>query len=331
MTYPFAGGEVEAFVRSGTNVAEDTTAGTFDATYARCSIKVGANTSGDYMETTQLGSLTTLWLHFEYYQPTSISALPLVTWYNSSGVTVFRLTSAAGGSGSATFKLQYWNGSAFVDVGTTFTLLASNRQIVDIKLICGASGSFEVYVGNSIQASGSGFNAAVTNVDKVRFHCNNSSGFSGRDPQISQVICSTGSTIGHKLYLKPPTGNGANTAFTGTFADVDETALLDSDFIESTAANDIETYTHAAISFGSGTIKAVVVSARALVAATGPQNLQAALRIGSTNYFSANLPNLGAGFGPVVAVFENDPSTGGAWGTANAGGVGTEFGLKSIA
>jgi hypothetical protein len=329
MGYLFAGNELDAFVRSSVNVAEQSSGGTFDATYVRGSIKVGANTPADYIETPQpLGSQTTIWLHFEWYHPTSFSALAIASLYNASGTVVFKLTPDTSGN----VQCAYWNGSTYTNIGATFAVPANTRVAVDLKLVCGGSGSVTAYLDSVLKMTASASMGSVDNVDKVRINCANNTGFSGRDPLISQVIISITSTILHKFYCKPPTGNSAtNTAFTGDFNAVDELILDDTDYIESTAANDVETYTHAAITFPTtGSVKAVVVSARALVAATGPQNLQACLRVGGTNYFSGNLSGLGAGFAPVQAIFANDPSTSAAWGTTNAGSATTESGLKSI-
>ena len=49
------------------------------------------------------------------------------------------------------------------------------------------------------------------------------------------MIVATVPTIGWHVYTNPPTGNGANTAFTGAFGDVDEVVLNDVELISGAA------------------------------------------------------------------------------------------------
>jgi hypothetical protein len=322
MTVFFAAGELEAYTVSGP-VTESTNSGTYDTACARCSIRPFTNTA-DYAESPVYTSATTSWTHFEVTTGNSAgtSGNTLITWYNSSATAVFRLQF----TGSGVLQAQYWNGSAWTNIGSTTTLSVSVRYIIDLKIICGSSGSFELYLNQTLTLSGSASMGSVTNIARHRLQTPTSGGTGGG---FSQIICADVSTVGWKLYLKPPTGNGANTAFTGTFADVDETSLNDADYIESVAANDVETYTGAAMTFASGAVKAVVVSARALNIATGPQNMQLALRRSSTNYFTADVAGIGTGFAPFLGIWETDPSTGAAWTSANAALAANEFGVKS--
>ena len=321
MSIAFAGSELEAFSITGGAPTEDTaqTLG-WDSTYNRCSIRLQ---NGDQFQTPALGALTTAWTHFEIYNPFGNNSQTLVQWYNNAGTAVFQIVSSGGA-----WQMQYWNGSSFTNIGSPVTMNTSSRDRMDIKIVCGASGSAEFYLGNSLKTSGSASMTSVTDIDRVRFRDT----VGGLTWYVSQIIVATTSTVGWKMYTKPPTGNSAtNTAFTGAFGDVDETVTSDVDFITSTAANDVETYTGAAISIPSTVrVKAVVVTMRAKNDASAPTNVQGALRIGSTNYFSSNLSAINSGFGPLCAVWETDPSTAAAWGATNAGAATTEFGAKSI-
>jgi hypothetical protein len=189
-----------------------------------------------------------------------------------------------------------------------------------------------MYVSGTLQASGAGAAnmSNCNNIAKVQPRIETSS---GNTNNWSQIICADEPTVGWKLAERHPTGNSAtNTAWTNDFAAVDEaTTVDDTDFITSSAAGDIETYTGNAAANPAGlAVKALAVCARLKVPATGPQNCQAALRIGGTNYFSANLTGLTSGFGPAVALFATDPSTSAAWASIAAANA-AEFGLKSAA
>jgi hypothetical protein len=321
MTIPFAGGETEAFTIISGTVAESTSGGTYDSTYSRCSIAITGSTG--VLNSLALGSLATAWTHFEYNTAfISNAARTHIQWLNSSGTAVFRLQYSAGGG---VLQAQYWNGSAWTNIGSTFSITTS-RASIDVKIVCGGSGSMEVYLAGSLVTSGSASMTSVTNIDKVQLLDN----ISGSTSYYSQVIVATSSTVGWKFFTKPPTGNGANTAWTGTFADVDETVVSDADFITTAVANDVETYTGAALSLGSGTVKAVVVSMRAKNDGVSPVNIQGALRRSSTNYFSGNL-SINSGYGPMVAIWETDPSTSAAWVGSDAASATIEFGAKAIA
>lgn len=333
MSVYFAGGEGEAFVVSTASVIESTTvAGSWDATYARCSMRLSAGASpltSDYAETPVFSSITTCWVHWEWYfnSTTGNNGTTMLTLYNSGGTAVFRLQFTSAG----VVQPQYWNGASFTNIGSTYSVSIATRYIFDLKVVCGGSGSMEFFVNSVSQLSGSASMASVTNVQKVRWNNNTTNGSNSNQTQISQCIVADVSTVGWKYHLKPPTSDSAtNTAFTGTFADVDETIMATADFVQSSSANDVETFLGAALSLGSGSVKAVVVSAYAKNSATGPQNMQLALRRGSTNYFSSNVTGLSTGYLPFVNVWDNDPATASAWTTTNAGAAATEFGVKSI-
>lgn len=323
-TVVFAGGELEAFNRSSVSVIESANGAAFNATFARCAIQCSNANVADYAETLSFGSLATAWVHWDNYMPwgPDVNA-QIIGLFNSTGTEVFRIIAASG----TTIQAQYWNGAAWTNIGAA---VAYSTALVsmDLKVVCGAGGSFELYMSNSLIASGAASMGSVNNIDKARLYCQ--SGTNTHNNFVSQVIAADGPTVGYKLYLKPPTGNSAtNTAFLNDFTTVDELALDDSDFIQSSAAGDVETYTHAAIAIASGTVKAVVVSARCKNDGSAPANAQGALRIGGVNYFSGNLPGIGVGFGGAEAIFSVDPSTGVAWTTAAAGSAANEFGLKS--
>lgn len=329
MSILFAGTELDSFNRSSAAVQESTNSVATDTTYVRASVMLGDGSSTDYADTLTIGGQTgTVWLHFDWMQDVSIrsSSIPL-TYYNSSGTAVFQLLCTA--TSPYTFQAQWWNGSAWTNIGSTFTVAGSTRVTFDIQLTLGSSGSFSLYLANSVITSASSVNlSAISNIDKIRF--NSCSPTTSRNTYVSQVIVSTASTVGYKFYSKPPTGNSSvNTAFTNDFTAVDETTLDDGDFIQSTSAGDVETYTHTAFT-PSGVVRAVVVSMRIKNDGSVPANAQAALRIGGANYFSANLSGIGLGYGAAQAIWETDPSTSAAWLSSAAGSGSNEFGVKSV-
>jgi hypothetical protein len=318
MTILFAGGELSAFSASDfTNVTEATASTGRDTTYTRSAIVI--TNPAAWIETPVFASATTLWVHAEWQTGSaSVSGVP-ITFYNSVGTAVFRLNGTAG----PVLQMQYWNGSTWTNIGTSFGYTSATRYTIDIKLVCGSSGSAELYVSGSLISSASATMTAVTNVNKLRLSNTISSSY------WTQIIAADESTVGWKLATLAPTADGANTTWTGTYADVDEaTTVSDTDFISSANADEVETFTASDASGAGFTVKALVVAARAR-SGSGPQNIQMAVRSAGANYFSSSVANIGAGYAGLQAVFSTDPATGSAWTLANANSA--EIGVKSVA
>ncbi len=332
MAIDFAGTELEAFIPSDANTVENSGNSGFNSSVVRCSIRVGNGAIAHYVETPVTTSRTECWTHWDWWvgSSTSNSGSTLITLFNSSGTAVFRLQF----TGSLSLQAQYWNGSAWTNIGSTYSISITTRYTFDLKLICGASGSFALYVNGtgSPVMSGSASMTAVDNIAKRRWNaCTSANGASNNFTHLSQVIVSDVSTLGHLYYSKPPTANGANTSWTSDYTAVDEVVLSTADFIESTVAGDVETFTGAAISIPTGVVKAVVVSTQSKNAASGPQNIQGCIRKGGTNYYSSNISGIGISYTPIQAIFETDPSTSTAWTLADAGAASLEFGVRSQA
>lgn len=336
MTFDFAGNEMEAFNVSTANVVEQAIAGYFDTACSRTAIRLGLGSpAGEYADTPTVTARTTRWLHCYYrvsISSAASNAAPILILFNDVGTQVFRIY-FPNANNVTSAQAQYWNGATWVNIGAAISLVASTTYTFDLEVVCGASGSFRFFINSSIlAASGSATMTAVTNIARARFHTTTSSGSSGNQSYVSQVILANESTLGHQYYTKPPTADGANTTWSGTFADVDETPLSQADFIESLNANEVETFTGAAITIPPNVVvKAVVVSGQMKNVAGGPQNAQGALRKGGVNYFSANIPGVGLSYAPAQAIFENDPSTAVPWVPADAVAATLEFGYRSIA
>ncbi len=334
MTIYFGGGESSALTPTA-NCIESTAGGRFDSARARLSLGfTGSATIADYWSaqltdptTGAAVNPTTVYLHAEFYPANFSVGGPhnAIEGVNASGVVVWQFARLVG---TQNFQPQYWDGAAFVSTGITVALAFNTLYALDFEIICGASGACRLWVnGNGPPSIGVISDADCNNISSFRFKQGQSTqGNMGW----SQIIAADELTVGWKLYTRAPTSNGANTAWTGAFGDVDEAVTNDADFIESTAANDVETFLGPALTLGSEGVKAVIVSARIKTIASGPQNAQAALRRGGTNYFSANLSGLSTGYVGASGIFEVDPSTAVAWTVANAVAAATEFGLKSI-
>lgn len=325
-----AGTELEQFARSSNAVLERTTSGSYDTGVVRCAIGIGGGGStNDFLRLSLLSAVNEVWCHFENYingGTVGQNGTIFFSFDNASNVPLFRLHHTA----NTTIQPQYWNGSSYVNVGTAWTQPNGSRGEHDIHVTGGASFSFEWYINGTLFSSGSAAVATVTNITQATWNgSTNSSETVSGVRHVSQCIVADESTVGWKYYLDPATGNGAETAWLGVFTDINELALNDATMITANADAQRETYTKAARTIASGSVKAVVVSARAKRSASGPQNLRAVVRKGGTNYETANLPGLGVGFNGLLGIFENDPSTGSPWTLADAGSGSLEFGVRA--
>jgi hypothetical protein len=173
-----------------------------------------------------------------------------------------------------------------------------------------------------------------TNIDNATFGRIHFKGQSGtaNELNVSQVIFSNESTLGWVLATLNPDGNGFNTAWTGSYTDIDEFVLDTNDYIEAIAVNLVETSTVTNINgaYSTYNVKAVVVAMRASND-TGSviADLQAAIRTASTNYFSPNLslPKDGTDYSRQY-VWDVNPNTAAAWSQASVTAI--EVGVKSV-
>ncbi|CDO36063.1 hypothetical protein [Novosphingobium sp. KN65.2] len=321
----YAATELHELYNTGTAV-ETTTSNRFDGTYGIRNAWYAGSTVSDYVSavtpgSSGLGSFTTFWMAFYVYRGNTWQSGSVgLELYNSSGTPVFRIYHTSNDVAQA----QYWNGSSWVNIGSSYTVSGNPLLRFDFKIVCGASGSFEWYINSSIYTSGSASMTSVTNIDEWRVRW---AGGTGRW-HVSECIWGDEATIGHRYCIAAPTGDGFYTAGSGSYTDVDESTTNDGDATTLTNNGDAETYTHSAMTLPSGTVKLVQVSARVRSAATGAQNVKARLRKSSTNYDQAsNYAGIGAGYTAYRARWTTDPATGSAWTQANAQDTAQNFGL----
>ncbi len=327
------GGEMGFFSPADANTIENASLGgdesdSYSTTFARCATRSNNETS--YAETPDIGSvLTTAWIHFQI----EIGAAPafsgyrtLFVWKDNAGTERIRIQHDPTNYNTI---LQHYNGS-WNTIGAAFTINMQSYQVFDLLVTCNsASGSVRLFTSGTERIGTTVNTTAIAQLNKARF-----SGWSWASPvsartSVSEVVIADEATVGMRVMTYYVTGTGNDFAWTGTYADVDEIPFADADFINSTVAGDVELFTGTPVSsIASLNIRAVCVTARARRGASGPQNIQLALRTGGTNYFSGTQA-LDVGYKGHVAVWETNPFTAAAWTAADAAAI--EFGVKSIA
>lgn len=326
MTILFAGGEMGSFSPSDSTVVEDT-GSHHNTSFARCSIKIPL--PGAYALSPVLTSTTSGWLHFDQDMATGGSDLSYVTAFElltSAGAARIRMQTDVDVGG---VKMEYWNGSAWTAAGSTITGVdLASIQTFDVSwTVNSGTGSIALYIaGTERITSGSIDLSGIANIAQVKFY-----GRAGAATErfISQVIFANESTIGMRLMTGYASGAGSDSAWgSGTYASIDEAVYNDVDFIASSTNAQVSTFAMTLNSAVTGyTVQAVVATARAKKGATGPANLQLAVRASSTNYFSASKA-LTTGYAPYVEVWETNPATAIAWTVAEA--TAAQFGVKAI-
>jgi hypothetical protein len=298
--------------------------------------KEGFVGSGTAMGRLNISPVSELWVNWRhtFADLTNTTVISLISFFNTSFSTtqaLFRLLKNGAAQTDGIVRGQYWDGSAWVNIGGgPFTNSVNTEETLHIKMD-EASGIFRRYRNTVLDGEllGDTIRTAAITIDRIEFASSSGTGAQ----TFSEIIIATTDIRGRRLQRLEPTADGANTAWTGTFADVDETGVGDSDYISSNTANQVETFVVAdiAVSLAAAhAVEGVVISVRARKGEAGPQNLQAVLRTNSTDFVSSNYPTLNTVFqGGLQKIWETNPDTAAAWTQSEVNAI--EVGVKSIA
>lgn len=332
MTILAGGGEHEAFSWPSTQPASSnwsTTTALYDSNYCSGAITLSGTTMYANLELATTGQ-SEVWVHFqEYYSTTNAgSNVPLVTLFNASDVGVLRLYQVS----SSSRKLQYWNGTAWTDIGSAYTQTSGARVSIDIHCkIDDTVGIFELYVDSVLKASMTGDTNVFTGseVSYVQFAPTHSTNTANQG--FSQAIVATEDTRLMKLATLRPNGAGSTSSWGGAYTDVDDVGYNDdSDYITSDTADQVSTFATTDLSLTAQTLTPVglIVSGRARRGTSGPQNIQLGLHTGGSDYFGTAEPSLGTSFNNLSQrIWDQNPNTTADWTVSDL--LSLEIGVKS--
>lgn len=320
MPVSFIGSEATAF--DTVNVEEVTSAGTFRSANSRNSVSMDGN---EVMYAEWDTAVSEGWIHFVMnglLDNDGTDFVLLVT--DSSDANLFAITTPA----VDTIRFSYWNGSAWVQIGSDLATTGTVKEYV-VHLVAGASGSFLLYVDGSTITGG---DAAFSGTDMKTVRLSGPDNAGGFTTQFSEVILgdSDNGLVGSIVETEAPTADGTDTGGTGTYADVDEAIFNDADNIVFAAAADRHSFTSAARTSTLDSVLGVSVAARMKCDVTGPQGAKFYLKIGGTRYYSSDftLTNAFTGYQYTWAV---NPATAAAWTTTDANAATLEWGIEAIA
>jgi len=306
-------------------------AGSFhDATYVNSSIKFYVNSRIDkILDTPQ----TDVWFHFSFEGGTFTSLMDLALCYIGNedlNLDLFRLE-----GNNATFTMQYWNGSTWLNTSISFSVGGSTLANIDVHLVMSDAtdgGLIEVYKDDVLQGTSweddTVFTAA-TSVD--RFSLQGPVNDVNTDSNFSQFIIATSSTVGCKVVAHTIDADGVTADWTGGYTDIatgatsfpQNTAIAHSNTADQVMLVEPEDVISTAL-FPVG----VVVNAQAKRGTTGPDAIALALRSDGVTYFSDDIV-LTEGYKSVSAIWEADPAGPKNWLEATLNAM--ECGVKSRA
>ncbi len=325
----YSGGEdIDFFCNGGGTCSVSTAGGSFRSGWAREAYAADGTTSDPPTNrfATPVFSANSLWIHAQFCVITlfgegcannnTSSNAQMLRIFDSSGNPTL-VVSGTGTAGQLQISPRT-AGGAFTTLVTCPSAFVVSVTQLDLYVNYGTSGQVTLY-SNSGQVctySGNVTNGdGATTLDQVEF----ASPTSGDYAAWSEVIVATSDTRAMSRFTANTSGNGTTTGFSSTGGDIcsaiwNATSYNDSNYGYSGANNVVQECTvNSSIPAGSYSVLGLVMSARALVGATGPQHFQFVTGVNGTNYTSSN-------FAPTTSFsnFTNyiqtvNPATGNPW------------------
>lgn len=297
----FAGNTLASFYRVSTATVESTLSARFNSAFVSSSIFI--DSTNDYIETPPFASAATgtVWFHFEFYLGNATTGHTAMAVLLNGSTGVFRVSQVS----SSTMKMQYWNGTAWTDTGSTFSFTNGTLQRMDVRVDLGSGA--EVFLNGTSVASGSGWTGGGTSVTKLQLRCPSFS----NQIYYSQVMVADYDLRDSRFMALALNGNStANAgAASGLVSDINETVLNEATSISIGTSGNKAGQTHAALTVPTGyLVGALVFNARGRVNGAITDG-KLGVRSGGVNYSSSG-KGYTAGFEPRVHIVESDPATG---------------------
>lgn len=258
-----------------------------------------------------------------------------VTYKNASGVDLFRVAVIA----ASQIVFQYWNGSAWVDIGAVFNPGSTMVQYrIEFSGYGTSSGALSMRAFNDAgesavatrSVSGLDF-TALGGVAQLHVLCTTRGG--GSQPGFSTAFIMDSDGDASYVYNNVANANGSDAGGTGDFSSVNDTGSgYDSTFISLPTVGLRRSIKNTANrNYAGRTVLAVSVAARLRRGTSGPTRARIYLTIGGTRYYHPNTQLLTTAFASYSFVFETNPATGAAWELADAEAASLEWGVEAVA
>lgn len=274
---------------------------------------------------------------FRLESPT-VSA-PELRLVGASSANRLRMTKLTPGSSGTTYQFQYWTGSAWVAIGSSFSL-ASSLVWYHLRVEWSGYGtssgsvSYRIFLdgGEAVIASGSitGLNfTGLTGIVQAAWRALRG----GQPSRVSNVFLVDNGGDSSYVYNTVANANGADADGTGDFNSINGPTgtTYDSTFISLPASGNRRSVKNTTNrNYNSRTVRAVSVNCRLRRGATGPTQVRVYLTIGGTRYYHPTTLTLGTAFQSYCMVWETDPSTSAPWTLTNAQAASLEWGWEVV-
>ena len=303
------------------SVSADTTAGHFNAGYARQGMQAAGNTASLIPATNRIVTNTfpspssNFWLSFYYYPSAAVGTNGTFIAFADAGVE--RLV-IKGSASSGPYMLSKRNAAGtLTNLGpATITACAvSSLCRFDVHIVYGVSGSVDTYLNGGLSFSYAGdlTTDGATTLNQVEFS-NHTSTLSA---SFSEIIVADTDTRSMRLITCAPLAAGNTQAWTGVVGNINANSYNDTVFNYTTSSSALSQWTTGCTIPASGTTSIADVRSygRLAIGATGPQNAKFNLRLGGADYsMGSNI----AGLGVSLQNFQYDwgalsPATGAPW------------------
>lgn len=334
MTMPviyFAGGEDVDFTVIGAN---PTITGAMRTGWSRCGVQNAANSGvldppANRIHFNFSTPLSNFWFHALFNGTSGNNTANGQQWIRFMDGANSRLMVRGTGVAGQVKVSKRTAAGVFTDLVTSSGAplwAASQVHQLDIHVVYGVSGSVDIYFdGNNV-----GSFVGDTTTDGAT----TLSGGEFAEPafvsyQHSELIVSDSDTRSMGLVTLNSTVAGATQAWTGTATNVNGTTINDANFISAATAALVQEYKPTTLPPGSFDVPAVVMSARAVVGASGPQHVDFITRIATTDFASADFAP-GTSFGNIPNYIQAvNPATGVSWVTGDLIAANLQYGIKS--
>jgi hypothetical protein len=233
-------------------------------------------------------------------------------------------------------EIAIYRGGTLLETSSGAGLIANTWYYIEAKVVCGASGSYEVRVNGVNILSATGVNTkAGTHDYHTTFHLRAALNFNA---YFDDVYCLDGSATAPNDFLGNvqavaaiPNAAGDSSQFTpsagANYECVDDGAASgdDTDYVESATAGHTDLYNYASLAGAGSTIHGVQVNTECRKTAAASMSLKTVVKSGGSEYEDSAQP-VGDSYQTVSRVFPKNPVSDAAW-TVSAIDA-AQFGVK---
>lgn len=290
----------------------------------------GGSVDGDFSRTGIVGGLSSVLgsAGFRFNLPSALTEFYMNLYYSSAGfssseTTIISFRNAAdeevarirGDSGTGNGD-EYWFerlvGGVMTETTASRFVFEAGEDYWNIYIRATSSGQVRILVDGEAQYDFEGAMDGIGSISSMVF-LGPSNGTNRAT--WSQVVVSDEANTQYRVVTLAPNGNASEQDWSGSYTDIDEESLDDSDGIATTSTSATSGFalTNLTEEQGDFLIKGFQVSARVQREDTGaPSQFQLGVRIGSTSYWGST-QTADIGFEPYIQLWENSPATGTTW------------------